>query len=101
MRATQSRPAAAIPAPTPPKTAPRSTGRSAAPSRPSAHAEAKTRTHALATPASARSSSQAGKLPVIPIPIVTRPMARSPARTIVVARARSATAEIAPSRYPR
>ena len=100
MRATQTTPATAIPAPTPPNTAPRSTDRSAAPSLPSAHAEAKTNTHALATPARARSTSHAGKLGVSPMPSVTRPIATSPPRMAIVVRTRRLTADIAPSRYP-
>jgi len=92
------RPATVIPMPTPAKTVPRSRGRPAALSFPSAHAEPKTKTHALPTPASARSTSHAAKLRASPMLTVPRAMTTSPTRMAVVPLIRRVTADRAPSR---
>jgi hypothetical protein len=88
----------AIPVPTPAKTVPRSVDRPAALSFPSAHAEAKTKTHALPTPASPRSASHGAKPSTDPMEKVAMPMTKSPTRMAVETLQGSFTADRAPSR---
>ena len=94
----QTSPAKAIPAPTPEKTAPRSTDRPVAVSLPRAHAEANTNTQALPSPASPRRMSHGPNPCTEPMQRVAMPMTTSPALMTVEARKGRVTADRAPSR---